>query len=247
MSQQQYRWQGRYGPQDAQQPQYAYEYPEQQSVDIGKILVPILSVLALAMFLGSMVLWRSKAIAEDGLARKRHENNELRRQKASLGNEITVKKRRLLLAGSDAFALLDEPGNQPGQSAAHWQGLCEDMERKREAWRETAQRYRQRLTQPEKDFMHSTEGISIPDKYIEEEAAEDGGRQIRFRVISKATVNLTNLVGSIGFYQNGKLVHEEPFLVKALPKQSTVDMVIRVPDRLRGYYEFAGHIKAVGT
>jgi len=244
MSQQPYRWQGQYGPQQA--PEYPYGVAEQQGIDIGKILVPVLSGLALVMFLGIMALWRGKAVAENELARKRQENTDLRRDRSNLEKEIAVKKRRLLLAGSDAFALLAESGSQPPESAAHWRQQCLDMERQREAWRKQAHLYRHKLTQAEKDWMHSTEGISVPDKYIEEEATDDGGRQIRFRVVSKVNIKLTNLVGSIGFYQNDKLVHEEPFLVRQIAPQSTVDMVIRVPDRLLGYYEFAGHIKAVG-
>jgi hypothetical protein len=245
MSQQPYRGQGPYGPQEA--PEYLYgTAAQQEGIDIGKILVPVLSGLALVLFLGIMALWRGKAVTENELAKKRQENIDLRREKDDLDKEIAVKKRRLLLAGSDAFALLDESGSVPAKSADDWRAKCLDMERQREAWRRQAHLYRQKLTQAEKDWMHSTEGISIPDKYIEEEATEDGGRQIRFRVVSKVNIKLTNLVGSIGFYQNDKLMHEEPFLVREIAPQSTVDMVIRVPDRLLGYYEFAGHIKAVG-
>ena len=244
MSQQRYRRPGQYGPRQSES-RYGYGY-QQGGVEIGKILVPVLGVLAVGLFIGSMVLWSSKASAEADLAAKRTQNNDLRREKDSVNKEISYKRSRLLLAGSDAYALLDDAKNQPAESAEHWRAMYLDMSAKLEGWRKQAQAYREKLTQAEKDWMHSAEGVSVPDKYIEEEAIEDGGRQIRFRVVSKVPVKLTNLVGSIGFYQNGKLVHEEPFLVKELAPQSSVDMVIRLPDRLHGYYEFAGHIKAVG-
>jgi len=247
MSQQQYRRQGPHDPRQRQAGSpYASAY-QTGGMEIGKILVPVLAVLAVGLFAGSMVLWASKASAEAELLAKRKQNNDLRREKDALNKEVGYKRNKLLLAGSDAFALIDDNGAQrPAEGADHWRAMCLDMESKRDAWRKQAQTYRQALTQAQKDWMHATEGVSVPEKYIEEEAVEDGGRQIRFRVVSKVNVKLTNLVGGIGFYQNAKLVHEEPFLVKELAPQSSVDMVMRVPDRLLGYYEFAGHIKAVG-
>ncbi len=201
-------------------------------------LAVVFGLLSFVLFVLVLYLGYANAEKQDVIAVKTDRINELRKKIDSLEADKDLLRRREVDRGR-----YHRPDNPSGAgdvlAAAEWKKRYERLERELIAAEKRAHYYMTYIPQDVWDSMKRKEDVSVGKIDIE---ATDRGLHVRLEVVNRTTITMNNIFGNLKLWDGYKIAHEEPFLIKKIPPNSTIVHEMDLP--ATKYTDYSGHVRA---
>ncbi len=206
-------------------------------------LAVVFGLLSFVLFILVLYLGYANADKSDTLADKTVTIDDLRQENLDLKADNSLMERKLLLAGKQGGGRYhradDTNGSATTHSAEYWRKRCKRLERELSAAEKSAHYYKVRVPKDVRESMERKKDVSVGEIKIE---PSGDGLQALLEVINRASVTMNNISGNLRLWDGYEIAHEEPFLVRKIPAQSTITLEINLPETK--YTHFSGHVRA---